>query len=118
MHLGRHQTTAVVAAPFLPDPVPSPLAGAQRFIAHRRSHSGLFLRLAVLARGNHRLRASLSYSRMAALGVIGAVDTHAGYRLNWRYLRQQLGQQRRIARAVACGFNGWNLHAAPSQTNT
>lgn len=48
VHLGLHQASSVVAAPFFPDAADTalqPLAGSQRSITHRRSHPGLFPRL-------------------------------------------------------------------------
>ena len=92
MHLGLHQAFSVVAAPLLPDLPPHPLAGSQRCIAQRRTHQSFLPRLIVLARGNHRLRASLGYRRMAAFSVICTVGTHTGYRFMLRYLHQKFGQ--------------------------
>lgn len=98
MHLlGLHQASAVVAAPLSPDSPPQPLAGSQRSITHRRSHPGLFPRLAVLARGNNCLRASLRYRRMAAFGVISTIGTHTGDRFMRWYLCQKFGQHGRIS---------------------
>ncbi len=112
VHLGLHQTALVVTAPFLPNPATQPLAGSQRCIAHCCALPGFLPRLAVLARGYYRLRASLRYRRMALFGVIGTVGTHTGYRLIRWYLRKKSGQHGRVAHAVICDFNGPYLQRA------
>lgn len=109
VHLGLHQTSAVIAAPLFPDAAPQSVTGSQRFVARMRSHQGRLPRLGVLARGDHRLRISLGNRRMARLGVVGTVPTDAGNRLIGWYLLQQLEQHGRIAHAVVGHLDGPDL---------
>lgn len=109
MHLGFHQASSVITAPLLPDTAPQPLASSQGFVAPARSLQRLSPRPCILARGNHRLRTSLRYRRVAPLCVVGSIPTDTCHRLIERYLGQQFGQHGSIAHAVVCDFNGPNL---------
>ena len=85
------------------------MTGFERLVAHARTHQRRLPRLAVLERGNNRLRPALKDRRMANLGVIGTVGTDAGYRFLERYLSQQLGQHGRVAHAVVGDLDGSDL---------
>lgn len=93
-----------LTAPLLPDTAPQPLASSQGFVAPARSLQRLSPRPCILARGNHRLRTSLRYRRVAPLCVVGSIPTDTCHRLIERYLGQQFGQHGGIAHAVVCDF--------------
>jgi hypothetical protein len=103
----------VVTAPLLPDGVSQPVTGFERLVAHARTHQGCLARLAVLARGDHRLRPALSDRRMAILGVVGPIGADAGRRFIGRHLSQQLGQHGHttcaVLQAVVGHFDGPDL---------
>ena len=112
MHLGLHQTPAVVAAPLLPDKPTQPLARQHRFVAHHGPRCLGLPHLGVLARGDYRLRSTFHDRRMARFGVVCAVRADAGYRFTLRYLHQQSRQHGRIAHAVVCDLDGPYLQRA------
>ena len=109
LHLCIHQTSPVVASPFLTYDMSQPVTCFGHFVARARPQQSRFSRSAVFAWGYHRLRASVGNRCMARLGVTGALSADADQSFNERYVSQPLWQHGRFAQSVVRHLNGSNL---------
>ena len=105
VHFRFEEAAAMITAPFLPDGASKLFDRTKYFIADSRARAIFLPWSSVAADRNDRMSTARSYRGMALFGVVRAVPTDTADLLILRDLRQQIGEDRRIAVSVAGDFN-------------